>query len=210
MLIVKPSAALEWITPNALEVIERAGRTCWKSEDRIGPGSAEKFIGGTILKRQHLSVLEHASASFRFVVDRGVLGEMTRHRLASFSVESTRYCAYGKEKFGGQIKVICPPGINSDGGTLADNTWLSAVENAEASYLDLLDEGVKPEIARSVLPMCLATELVMTANFREWLHVFSLRCESPPAHPQIAEVMCQARDILAGICPVVFSGGEAK
>jgi len=200
MIIVKPSAELLWITPNAEQVIEAAGRTCYKSEDKMTPSSAVKFVK-KIKKIGHWSVLEHGSASFRFVCDRGVTHEMVRHRLAAYSQESTRYCNYGKDKFGGQVKFIEPPLQTEDGASV----WKTACEQAEAAYLMLIQIGEKPQIARSVLPNCLKSEIVMTCNFREWLHVFSLRTdENPRAHPQIQEIMNDAQCTLVAHCPAVF------
>lgn len=199
MIIVEPSAELMSVTKSPALLIEAAGRTCYKSEDRICEGSADKLINGTLRKLGHLSVLEHAVATFRFVCDRGVTHEMVRHRLASFSQESTRYCNYGKNKFGGQIRVIKPP-CKTDIGAQA---WEEAMLDAERHYLRMLDAGEPPQIARSVLPNSLKTEIVMTANFREWLHVFALRTK-PAAHPQIVEVMLIAQEILKKECPEVF------
>jgi len=200
MRIVKPSVELLCITPNAEELIERAGRTCYKSEDKITPGSSEKFIR-MIVARGHFSVLEHATATLRFVCDRGVTHEMVRHRTAAYSQESTRYCNYAKDKFGNEISVIEPPFAND---ALRDE-WRKAMEAAEASYLRLLEAGAPPELARGVLPNSLATEIVMTSNFRNWLHFFEQRC-SKAAHPQIREVANLALTILQKEAPAVFGG----
>lgn len=198
MKIVEPSSTLVWITPNAERVIEEAGRTCYKSEDRITDDSAGKFIR-KILASGHESVIEHASACFRIVTDRGVTHELVRHRLVSYSQESTRYCNYGKEKHGNEITVIRPPGL--DIGQESD--WQHAMRDAEESYLCMLSSGASPQIARSVLPNSLKTEIVTTANLREWRHIFKLRL-SPRAHPQIQEVMRPIRETLKGLCPTVF------
>jgi thymidylate synthase (FAD) len=200
--IVKPSVELIWITPDAELHIEQAGRTCYKSEDRITPDSARLFVE-KIRGMGHLSVLEHASASLRFVCDRGVTHEMVRHRIASYSQESTRYCNYGREKFGREISVVEPP-FASDAQREA---WIRAMEAAERAYLDMLDAGASPQIARSVLPNALKTEIVMTTNFRSWLHFFELRC-APEAHPQIREVADMARAILAREAPAIFGNAE--
>jgi len=201
MIIVEPSAELLWITPNAEQVIEAAGRTCYKSEDKITPDSAAKFIR-MIMKSGHHSVIEHASASIRFVCDRGVTHEMVRHRLAAYSQESTRYCNYGKTKFAGQIKVIEPPFRDA---RKSRTVWEAAVLAVEHAYLSLIELGEKPQIARSVLPNCLKTEIVMTCNFREFCHVFELRTSANQrAHPQIREVMDMACRILIRECPTIF------
>ena len=142
-------------------------------------------------------MIEHASASFRIITDRGISHEIVRHRLASYAQESTRYCNYTKDKFENKITVICPPGLGEN------VAWLYACEQAEQAYLRLVREGVKPEIARSVLPTCLKTEIVMTANFREWRHFISLR-GGKGAHPQIREIARGCLNLLMGYAPNVF------
>ena len=197
MQIVEPSVELLWMTPEPLKVIEAAGRTCYRSEDRINPETAEVFVRG-IIKRGHESVIEHASASFRIVTDRGISHEIVRHRLASFSMESTRYCNYGQEKFGGEISVIEPPSLDPE----ARVAWVNACEAAEKAYFLMLKTGTPPQLARAVLPTCLRTELVMTATFREWRHFLKLRI-SPAAHPQIITVARRIREIFLEKCPLV-------
>lgn len=192
MKIVPQSVALEAITPNAAKLIEMAGRTCYKSEEKAGPETAGPFIA-MIKKRGHESVLEHASATFRIICDRGVSHELVRHRLASYSQESTRYCRYK-----GQIIVIEPPDLG-----IFRSDWERSVEVSEQIYTGMIENGVSPQIARSVLPTCLKTEVVMTKNFREWLHFLRLRT-APAAHPQMREVAEMIRDILAQECPEVF------
>ena len=212
MRIVKPSVSLEWITPEPLLAIERAGRVCYKSEDRITQGSAEKFCV-MVHQRGHESVIEHAVASLRIVCDRGVSHEIVRHRIASYSQESTRYCNYTKDKFGKEIAFVRPadlepcivyPAVRHDcqrcSGYMA---WLAAMNEASAQYFRLIELGYSPQIARSVLPNSLKTELVMTANFREWLHFIELRT-SAAAHPQMREIALMVKDILAGECPYIF------
>lgn len=198
MQILEPSIELEWITPEPLKAIERAGRVCYKSEDRIGADTAETFVRG-IVKRGHEAVIEHASASFRIVTDRGISHEIVRHRVASYCQESTRYCNYGKEKFGNQIAVIRPPDLTAE----QERAWQAAMEAAEKAYFALLSADVSPQIARSVLPTCLKTELIMTANFREWRHFLKLRLP-PAAHPQVRRVAGMIHQVLLDECPAVF------
>jgi thymidylate synthase (FAD) len=181
MKIAKQSVELLACTPDALLLIEKAGRTCYKSEAKITAESAEAFVR-TILKSGHESVIEHASATFRIVCDRGISHEIVRHRLASYSQESTRYCNYGKK--GGEITVIMPENLAFGQGR---GSWEAAVVAAEHSYLKMLECGCLPQIARSVLPTCLKTELVMTANFREWRHFIRMR-SAKAAHPQVQEI----------------------
>jgi thymidylate synthase (FAD) len=183
-----------------LKHIEAAGRTCYKSEDKITPDSAAKFVR-MILKSGHESVVEHASATVRFVCDRGVTHELVRHRLAAYSQESTRYANYSKDKFGNEISVIRP--IFWKEGTDVYARWERAMADAERAYLELVEAGARPEEARSVLPNSLKTEIVMTANLREWRHVFKLRCAGP-AHPQIREIMLPLLDEFNRRMPAVF------
>jgi thymidylate synthase (FAD) len=189
----------EYITPSygCEQLIEEAGRVCYRSEDRITSTSYKGFIE-RIMNRGHLSVLEHAHVTLSFITDRGVTHEMVRHRVASYSQESTRYCKYND----GPIKVIKPPDLSAYG----EKVWAHSVTEAAIAYNDLLANGCKAEIARSVLPNCLATKIVMTCNLREWLHVLDLRT-SKFAHPQIREVMGQAEKILLRVAPTIFSRG---
>ena len=198
MRIVPQSVSLEWITPMPLQAIERAGRTCYKSEDKITQDSAKTFYK-MIHQRGHESVAEHAVASVRIICDRGVSHEIVRHRIASYSQESTRYCNYSKEKFGREITVIQPPGMSK----LDIDDWHAATETVEEYYIQMLDRGCSPQIARSVLPTCLKTEMVMTANFREWKHFIKLRTD-PAAHPQMREVAFMIKEVLSKECPEVF------
>lgn len=184
--------------PDGIEILqhlERCGRVCYQSEDNITDDSAERFVR-MLIKRGHESVLEHASLSVRFTVDRGISHEIVRHRIASYSQESTRYCRYGDG-----IAVIQPPGIER--GTNAYLNWYFGCQNAETAYRDMLSSGISPQIARSVLPTCVKTEIVMTANLREWRHFLRLRMDKA-AHPQMREVACKLYDQLAEMVPVVF------
>ena len=214
MNLIRPYHKIEFITPDALQLIEMAGRVCYKSEDKITPTSAEKFVA-MMIKHGHHSVIEHASMTVRFICDRGVTHEIVRHRLFAFSQESTRYCNYK----GGVTFVIPPwiPEIIPGAFVLTDvemlrknragDRWFRAMIEAEESYLSLLDRGWTPQQARTVLPNSLKTEIVCTANFREWRHVFELRCSSA-AHPQMQEIM---RPLLVEVkerIPIIFSDIE--
>lgn len=189
-----------------LQKIERCGRVCYKSEAAITGGSVEKFVRN-IIKRGHESVLEHVSFSVKFIVDRGVSHEIVRHRLASFSQESTRYCNYAGEKFGEEITVIAPDALNLNTG--AYFFWKCYCECSGIAYLGMLKYGASPQAARSVLPNSLKTELVMTANLREWRHFLRLRT-SPAAHPQMREVTVPLLAELKQCIPVVFDDIEGK
>jgi thymidylate synthase (FAD) len=185
--IIAPSFEILALPEGAevMRALELFGRTCYKSEDRITEDSAEGFVR-RIIKSGHHSVIEHVAATVRFVCDRGVTHELVRHRLAAYSQESTRYANYGQEKFGGQITLVRP--LFWLPGTPAYELWLAAMATAERAYLDLLAAGARPQEARGVLPNSLKTEIVMTANLREWRHVLALR-GGKAAHPQIREIM---------------------
>ena len=202
MKIIKPR--VEFITPINGDVIlkrlEQCGRVCYKSEDRITEDSAPKFVAG-IIKRGHEAVLEHCSFTVKFICDRGVSHEIVRHRVASYCQESTRYCNYSKGDFGSEITVIEPCYLNSN--TFAYDEWKEACRRAETAYFNLLNWGLSPQEARAVLPNSLKTEVVMTANIREWRHFLKLRC-SKAAHPQMREVATQLLKELQEKIPVLF------
>ena len=202
MRIIKPR--VEFITPINGDVIlkrlEQCGRVCYKSEGRITEDSAPKFVAG-IIKRGHEAVLEHCSFTVKFICDRGVSHEIVRHRVASYCQESTRYCNYSKGDFGSEITVIEPSYLNSN--TFAYDEWKEACRRAETAYFNLLNWGLSPQEARAVLPNSLKTEVVMTANIREWRHFLKLRC-SKAAHPQMREVATQLLKELQEKIPVLF------
>lgn len=183
-----------------LQHIERCGRVCYKSEDKITETSAQAFVGN-IIKRGHEAVLEHASVTVKFTVDRGVSHEIVRHRLAAYCQESTRYCNYSKDGFGGQVTFIQPNFL--DRGTRGWELWVLACEQAEKAYFDLLNWGCSPQEARAVLPNSLKTEVVMTANLREWRHFFKLRT-ALTAHPQMREVTIPLLRRMQELIPVIF------
>ena len=195
MKIIKPYAEILYMddpkeAEKVFEKIENAGRTCYKSTSEK-PGHAVDFTA-RVVKQQHEAMLEHAGMTVRFVVDRGVSHELVRHRMASFAQESTRYCNYSQDKFGNEITFIKPCFLTEDGNPRSPwGVWYYTMLRAESAYLDLVNnKGMAPQEARCVLPHSLKTEVVMTANFREWRHFFRLRaaCETGPAHPQMLEV----------------------
>lgn len=197
-----------------LKKIEKVARVCYKSEDKIGEGTAEKMVRA-LIKRNHLAMLEHFSFSVKFIVDRGVSHEIVRHRVASFAQESTRYCNYGTK--GGEITVIEPfylmadsVNVSTDNWSERYGAWVSACEEAEKSYLRMITDGASPQEARAVLPTSLKTEVVMTANLREWRHFFSLRAcgVTGKPHPQMLEVAVPLLKDVKELIPVVFDDLE--
>ena len=165
MRIVKPSVSIESnISYNeALRIVENATRVCYKSEDKIKEGSAEKLIRG-IIKAKHFGCIEHVSLTVKFICDRACSHQLVRHRLMSFNQKSQRYC---KED---NLEVIKPEGLKNTA------IWLESCRQAENAYAELIRRGEKPEVARGVLPNSTATEIYATANLREWRHFFELRC----------------------------------
>lgn len=206
MRIIKPG--FKFMTPISAQVImehlERCGRVCYKSEDKIAAGSAEKFLAN-IVKRGHEAALEHFSFTVKFIVDRGVSHEIVRHRMASYCQESTRYCNYSKDGFGNEITVIEPCFFEK--GSPEWTLWKHACEVSERYYFNLLDWNRTPQEARSVLPTSLKTEVVMTANIREWRHFLKLRT-SAAAHPQVREVAVPLLHELQQLVPVLFDDIE--
>ena len=187
-----------------LSLIELAGRTCYKSESKITEDSAEKFVRN-ILKRGHEAVIEHGSVTVRFTCDRGVSHEIVRHRLASYCQESTRYCNYSKDGFGGEITAIEPSWCSE--GDPAYEVWKKACQRAELAYFDLMSIGCSTQESRSVLPNSLKTEVVMTANMREWRHFLRLRTASA-AHPDMREVAKMLLTEMKNRYPVFFEDFE--
>lgn len=202
MRIIKPSIEIldELNGDEIIRKIERIGRVCYKSEERITNESSKVFIGN-ILKSGHESVIEHEKVSVRFICDRGVSHEIVRHRIASYSQESTRYCNYSKDKFGKEITVIKPLFWEEDSNEY--KIWYDAMLHAEQAYQELIQMGAKPQEARSILPNSLKTEIVVTMNLREWRHFFCLRTASN-AHPQMREIASMALDKLRQEIPIIF------
>lgn len=210
MKIIKPIFIIEdKIDGNEiLNKIERAGRTCYKSEDKISVDSSKQFIK-KIMKIGHESVIEHEKITVRIICDRGVTHEIVRHRIASYSQESTRYCNYSNNKFGNEITVIEPSfwDKNSKKDKIKYDIWKEALIKAEEAYLKLIELGATPQEARSVLPNSLKTEIVVTMNIREWRHFFKLRT-SKAAHPQMQEIARPILDEFKKLIPVLFDDIE--
>lgn len=193
-----------------LKHLERCARTAYKSEDKITEdGESAKKMIKRLIQSGHESTLEHGGMTIKFTVDRGVSHEIVRHRLASYTQESTRYCSYNKDKFGNEITVIKPCFLdysfdeNGFYSSAKTEEWETACEDAEQRYFTLLTFGASPQEARSVLPNSLKTEVVMTANWREWRHFLKLR-SAPDAHPQIREVAIPLLEELHEKIPVLF------
>ena len=208
MRIIKPS--FEYVSApdgaTALRNIEMCGRTCYKSEDKMTDESAARFIA-MIIKSGHTSVLEHEKVTVKIVCDRGVTHEIVRHRMASYSQESTRYCNYSKDKFGNELTFIEPCFLER--GTELYSIWEKGCRDAEENYFAMIKAGAKAEEARSLLPNSIKTEIAVTMNFREWRHFFGLRLSSR-AHPQMREIALMLFEVLKSRYPVIFDDIKAE
>lgn len=186
-----------------LKQIERIARVCYKSEDKISEGteSAKKLISN-LIKNGHEAMLEHMSLSVKFICDRAVSHEIVRHRMASFAQESQRYCNYSQDKFDGNVTFIQPWWMDEE-DDIGYSVWKQSCLQAEKAYFDLLNMGYLPQQARGVLPNCTKTEVVMTANYREWRHILKLRC-AKDAHPDMRHMMTDLLKELQSKLPVIF------
>ncbi|MCI9533006.1 MAG: FAD-dependent thymidylate synthase [Lachnospiraceae bacterium] len=202
MRVIKPQVEIldEINGDEILRKIERAGRVCYKSEERITPDSAKAFIQN-ILKSGHESVIEHEKVSVRIICDRGVTHEIVRHRMASYSQESTRYCNYAKDKFGNELTFIKP--CFWEEGSEEYQRWAQMMQKIEDTYNEMVAMGAKPQEARSILPNSLKTEIIVTMDLREWRHFFKLRT-AERAHPQMREVAYMLLEEMKKRIDVVF------
>lgn len=262
-------------------LIEIAGRTCYKSEEKIADGTADKFVK-MIEERGHNAMIEHSwelrfydqivpyckflnfmqidngvfvagnkrafkewdykyykdyyvlvdehvsaiyenkrwdmlSATVKIITDRGVTHEIVRHRLASYAQESTRFCNYSKAKFDGHVTFIIPPWVNIPEGKYdltnyneynkkEEEIWFKAMLDNEQDYNFLISRGWSPQQARSVLPNSLKTEIIVTADLQEWIHIFNLRAlgKAGTPHPQMLEIMKPLYKDFQKLFPEVF------
>lgn len=202
MKIIEPDfEILDNISGNEiLRKIEKHGRVCYKSENKITEESAERFVD-MILKNGHESVIEHEKITVKIICDRGVSHEIVRHRIASYSQESTRYCNYSDDKFGNELTVIKPCFWKEE--TEQYTIWEQTMKNIEQTYNHLIAMGAKPQEARTILPNSLKTEIIVTMNLREWRHFFKLRT-SERAHPQMREIASKILDEFRKKIPIIF------
>lgn len=205
MIIENPSIKIENLDyTKMMKNIEKACRTCYRSEDKITNDSYKTLLKNC-LARGHESVLEHEKITIRMRCDIGVYKDLTRHRHASFSIESTRYCNYSKDKFDNQIKVIDP--VNIEPSTDMYVFWLHSMERIEMNYRHMSDNGATPDQLRMILPHSTAAEVTMTANIREWKHILELRT-SKFAHPSVQQVMIPLLLYFKEKMPEIFNSVE--
>lgn len=232
--IMSPDISHPYIVQDIYSHLEAVGRVCYKGKYQITDGGSEEFIK-RLIANQHTAMLEHAGMTVVFTVDRGISHELVRHRIASFAQESTRYCNYSKDKFGNEITVVEPVFFKDisedakqtvrevmDGEPVGRSemfedgisdviqqyaNWYSSCRKAEKNYFRMLKNGATSEQARDILPTSLKTEIVVTANFREWRHIFDLRAAgiTGKPHPQMREVMVPLLKECAEKMPVLFA-----
>ncbi len=205
MKLIEPKIEVERFDgTKIMKRIERACRTCYRSEDKITEDSYKTLLTNCI-NRGHESILEHEKITIRCTCDIGFYKDLTRHRLASFSNESTRYCNYGKDKFDNQLKVIMP--CNIDPNSDLFETWKKTMEEIEKGYLKMSEAGASADQLRTVLPHGTAAEINMTANIREWKHILSLRANNH-SHPSIQQLMIPFLLLLKKEMPEIFGDVE--
>lgn len=191
-----------------LKRIEEIARTCYRSEDKItADGKSAEQIVKALVKAGHWAMLEHATISMRYVSNIAAYKDLTRQRMASYAVESTRWCSYNKGKFGSEIKFLDPIEIPKD--TIKYQVWLNAMQQAEKNYMDLASMGAKPDELSLVLPQSTAAEFVITANLREWAHIFGLRAVGH-SRPCVREIMIPSLEIFHKEIPIVFDDVYSK
>jgi len=196
MLIVLPRYDI--LTPirgDELYDIEMAGRTCYKSEAKITSDSAQAFVK-KLIRSGHHAMIEHSILSVRFITDRATANAITRHRNCSFAQESSYFCNYHNA---GNIEVIKPLRLSLN----AEKIWEASTLAAESAYMEMIELGESRQNARAVLPLCTKTELIMTANYREWRHFLAIRT-TPDNHYQMLELITPLLLDLQQCIPIIF------
>lgn len=204
--------------------IATVARTCYKSES-MRTADKDYALVKRLIDSKHDAMLEFVDVTVKFTTDRAIANELVRHRLASFAQESTRYCNYSKDKFGGELTFVIPSWLNIPEGDYsywdgdwvdmnklkiqlpadekATSSWLSAMNHADITYRILTNKGWTAEKARTVLPLSTKTEINMKANLREWRHFFKLRCHHT-AHPDIRALALDLLKQMHERTPIVF------
>ena len=214
MKVIEPWYQIERIDEagTIIRLLEKAARNCYKSEKLSSMEEATEFLRKNIMLSGHHSVIEHINVTVRIVCDRGISHELVRHRIASFSQESTRYCNYSKGKHGSELTFIRPfyweP---QDGDSPKERAykevqrmrWIDSMRGSEKTYLKMMEDKVPPQEARAILPNSLKTEVIMTANFRSWRNFFQQRT-AVAAHPQMRQIAQPMLDEFKGRIPMIF------
>lgn len=185
-----------------LKHLELCARNCYKSESNITEDttSAIKMIN-KLIELDHTAMLEHFNITIKLLCDVGTYKDLTRHRHCSFAIESTRYCNYSKGKFGNEISVIKPCNMDENSGIY--HTWLKAMNDMERAYMQMVEIGATPDQLRMILPHSTAASVILTANIREFRHIFNLRC-AKAAHPSVRQIMLMTLNEFHNKIPVLF------
>ena len=197
------NSAIDDIRRQSIEKrIEEIARTCYRSEDKItADGKSAEQIVKALVNAGHWAMLEHATISMRYLSNIAAYKDLTRHRHGSYAIESTRWCSYNKGKFGSEIKFLDPVEIPKD--SLKYQVWLNSMEQAETNYMNLASMGAKPDELSLVLPQSTAAEFVITANLREWNHIFELRAVGH-SRPCVRQIMQPTLAMFHKEIPIVF------
>lgn len=171
--------------------VEKIARTCYKSEAKRTADSAEPFVR-RLIKNGHEAMIEHVGLTLKIITSRAIANEIVRHRMASYAQESTRYCDYKDE-----IEFVFPSGLDEQ----TEAEFVDMCNDAEYLYKRLRYNNIAPQIARDILPLALKTELIMTANMREWRHFLKLRT-APDAHPMMRELAGMVLNLFRERVPV--------
>lgn len=204
MKIIEPNVEiLSNINGNEiLKHLELCARNCYKSESNITEDttSAIKMIN-KLIELDHTAMLEHFNITIKLLCDVGTYKDLTRHRHCSFAIESTRYCNYSKGKFGNEISVIKPCNMDENSGIY--HTWLKAMNDMERAYMQMAEIGATPDQLRMILPHSTAASVILTANIREFRHIFNLRC-AKAAHPSVRQIILMTLNEFHNKIPVLF------
>ena len=210
MKLIKPKVEIldTLVGEQIISRIAVVARTCYKSESSSTPTKDEALVK-RLIESKHEAMLEFVDVTVKFICSRAIAQEITRHRMASYAMESQRYCAYNKDRFNHEITYIIPSHTNYDEGEyslkyeVANGPFINSLLYSEKAYFDLIEDGWKAQEARDVLPNATKTEINMKANLREWRHFFKLRCHST-AHPDIRQLALDLLKQMHEQIPIVF------
>jgi thymidylate synthase (FAD) len=191
-----------------VKVLEQVARTCYKSHDKItDDGESAIRLLQTLANSGHGAMFEHYSITMRYVSNIAAYKDLTRHRPASYAIESSRWCNYSKGKFGNEIKFLSPVEIPKN--SLTYQVWINAMQKAEDYYMTMASMGAKPDELSLLLPQSTAAEFNITANLREWEHIFNLRAVGH-SRPCVKQIMQPTLELFHSKIPVVFDAVYKK
>jgi len=190
---------------DALLAIQRVAKTCYKSYSDSDDIESAKRLTKALLASGHTAMFEFYNITMNYISNIAAYKDLTRHRHASYAIESTRWCNYSKDKHNGEIKFLDPIEISKD--TKKYDLWIKAMQQAEQNYLEMAAEGALPDELSLVLPQSTAAEFNISANLREWRHILSLRSSvssTGHARPCICQIMDATLELFHQNIPVLF------